>query len=141
MKRCKQCGEHFSPPPDKTGNARKYCSKTCRARAYNERKKEARRRYNKRNPRPRPPRIKLCEYCAQPFPSKHGKKYCSITCSKKVRQDQNNHNQKHYRAKHPKSDKQRYYDSLGNSNLREHRHKFFGDELKLVKHEKRRLHI
>lgn len=141
MRKCKQCGVKFTPPQSRNGNNMRYCSKACRAKAYNEQKKEARRRYNKRNPRPRPPRIRLCEYCAKAFSSRDGKKYCSDTCREKARQDQNNSNQKRYRIKHPKSDKQKYYDNLGNSNLREHRHHFFDDETKLIRAERRRLHI
>lgn len=141
MKTCKHCGVKFTPPQTRAGNNMKYCSKSCRAQAYNQRRKEAKRRYNKKNPRPRPPMIKLCEYCAKPFPSKNGRKYCSIPCRKKARQDQNNTHQKHYRATHPKSDKQKYYDNLGNSNLREHMNPFFDDETKLIRAERRRLHI
>ena len=141
MRKCKNCGAKFTPPKTRKGNNMRYCSEPCRAKAYNQRRKEAKRRYNQRNPRPRPPTIILCEYCAKPFPSKHGRKYCSIPCRKKARQDQNLYHQKHYRATHQKSDKQRYYDNLGNSNLREHRHKKFADEQRLVLAERRRLHI
>lgn len=141
MRKCKQCGVHFTPPGTRSGNNMRYCSKSCRAKAYNERRKEAKRRYNKRNPRPRKPTLKLCEYCAKPFSSKHGRIYCGLPCRKKARREQNNRHQKHYKATHPKSDKQRYFDNLGNSNLRQHRHPKFDDEKRLVHAERRRLHI
>lgn len=139
-KTCKQCGVTFTPPSTRKGNNMKYCSETCRAKAYNEQRKKARQKYNKKNPRTKYV-LKLCEYCGKPFISHNNIKYCSITCRQNSRREQNNNHVKHYKATHPKTEKQKYFDNLGTSNLRAHRKQNFNEERLLVLKEKWRLHI
>lgn len=139
-RKCKWCGQSFTPQSSRKGNAQKYCSQSCRAKAYDLERKLARERYNKDNPRIRSHNI-LCEWCAKPFVSTKNRKYCSIHCRKEARKEANVRYQTKYRLRRGKSDKQKYFENLGTSNLREHRHQRFADELRLIKTEKRRLHI
>lgn len=136
-KKCRWCGKQFTP----TIHLKRYCSDQCRALAYNENRRLARKRYNQKNPRKRPPTIRLCNWCAKPFTSRKGIIYCCIKCRKEARREQVNRNVKHYKLLRGKSDKQYYFDNLGNSNLREHRKKSFTDEEKVIRAEIRRLGI
>ena len=137
-RKCKWCGEMFTPPPHRNGNPMKYCTSSCRAKAYNLNRRKARKRYNTKQKKTV---IILCEWCGKPFTSTNNKKYCSILCRNEASREQNIKRQINYRLRRGKSDKQNYFENLGNSNLREHRKVDFDDEKRIVKAEKRRLHI
>jgi hypothetical protein len=141
MKECRACGRMFSPPQSPQGRAMKYCSEECRRRGYALRRREAKRRYRRRNPRGVVPVVQSCRWCGSSFLSRGGRLYCSDECRGFARREQVLLAVQRYRVCHPKSEQQRYFDNLGNSNLRGHRHDDFDDESRLVRAEKRRLHI
>lgn len=134
---CRWCGKSFTPSRDKKGNPQKYCSNSCRVKGYTRSKIEANRKYRKKHQG----KIIKCKWCGNNFLSRHGRCYCSVTCKKEARREQNIRHQIRYRIVHGKSDQQRYFDNLGASNLREHRKDCFDDELRLIKREMRRLHL
>ena len=136
---CKKCGKPYKVPTTRAGNARKYC-KECQLTAYTEHRKKARLKYNKLHPTNNG-RTRTCNWCAKPFLSTRGQRYCSPTCRKYARMEQNNKHQKKYRTRHGKTEKQDYFDNLGNSNLHEHPHSNTKKELIAIKKEKRRLGV
>ena len=136
-RKCKWCGKQFTPAPTKQGNPQKYCSQTCRVKGYTKAKIEANRKYRKKHQG----KQRKCRWCGTQFLSINGRCYCSIQCKKEARREQNLLHQLRYRVVHGKDEKQKYFDNLGTSNLREHCYSNFEDELKLVKKEIRRLHI
>lgn len=136
MRTCKWCGNEFTPSQDKSGNPQKYCSQRCRLKGYARAKIEANIRY-RRKYQGKPTK---CRWCGTIFLSIHGRYYCSNTCKKEARREQKLRYQQKYRIRGV-SDKQRYFENLGNSNLRQHRKNNFNDERNVVKSEKRRLGI
>ena len=135
---CRKCGKIFHVPKQ-GNNARKYCN-TCQIAVYREHRKKARMKYNKLHPVSRG-RVRSCNWCGVAFHSVRGQLYCSPRCRKFARMEQNNIHQKRYRQRHGKSEKQGYFDNLGNSNLGGHRVESDDEELKKIKREKRRLKI
>ena len=136
---CKKCGKPFKVPPNREGNARKYCNQ-CQITVYTEHRRKARLKYNKLHPHTNG-RTRICNWCANIFHSTNGQRYCSERCRKYARMEQNNIHQKKYRARHGKSEKQDYFDNLGNSNLHEHPHNSAKKELIAIKKEKKRLGV
>lgn len=135
-KKCEHCGNYFHYK----WNYQKYCTQ-CRPLVYNMLRRKARLKYNKLHPRTKFTTI-LCNWCGKPFISSNHRKYCSITCKKEARKEQNIRNVQKYRVRWGKSDKQKYFDELGNSNLTEHRNtKSFKDEQRMIRAELRRLHL
>lgn len=137
--KCKICGKpipHRKPPRD---NATKYCE-TCREEQYKKQQRKARQRYNKKH-RTTKITIKKCACCGQEFISTHHIAYCSETCRVNNKKELHIQHMNKYRATHPKSDKQRYFDNLGNSNLREKPQLDAERELRIIKNEIRRLKL
>ena len=74
MTKCPYCGVEFDP----NNSNRKYCSRSCKERAYYRRHRE--KNAGKRGGRPM---IKQCPCCGKTFePNKHypHQKYCSVRC-------------------------------------------------------------
>lgn len=115
----------------------KYCSQQCRLKGYAQARKEAKQRYKKSHKKINK---KKCAWCGKEFISTFGCKYCCIQHRKLMQAEQSRRTSIKYMLK-DLSDKQRYFRFLGNSNLREHKHDCFEDEERLVKAEKRRLHL
>lgn len=138
-KTCQWCGQKFTPPSQR-GNAQKYCSQYCRIKGYNKKHNIAQKKYQENKPKTTRIHIRKCRYCGKQYIGIRNNMYCSIQCKKYSRQEQSRRTSLKNNLK-GRSEKQLYFDNLGNSNLREHRHKKFKDEEKLIKAEKRRLRI
>lgn len=136
---CSSCGNPFSVPSNRKGNARKYCD-SCQIKEYQKRRRKAKLKYNRLHPIQRG-RVMSCNWCGKPFMSYKGMRYCSARCRRFARKEQNYLHQLKYQRRHGRTDKQRYFDNLGNSNLGEHCCEDVEKEMKKIKKEKRRLKI
>ncbi len=139
QKKCKKCGNTFKVPSTREGNARKYCTQ-CQVIVYKEHRNKARMKYNKLHPIQKG-RIRTCNWCAKQFLSFQGQLYCSVECRNFAVMEQNIRRQRRYKKLHGKSEKQEYFDNLGNSNLTAHCDSKPSTELRKIRKEKRRLGI
>lgn len=138
-KKCKKCGVEYVATPPKD-NARVYCH-SCSLEITKENRKKARQKYNRLHPYKPHTHTRRCNWCGMPFLSTRNQQYCSSRCRRYARQEQVLRAVQRYNTRKGKSEKQVYFDNLGNSNLREHRKEDYEDEERLIRAEKRRLRI
>lgn len=122
---CKECGKTYTPPTGRRGNAMKYCSTHCRIQAREKQRKAK-------------PYKTQCAWCGKELTTHHGIKYHEM-CRRYARQEQIRNAWHRYIKRYGLSMKQRYFNTLGNSNLHAQPAKTVSEEIRKIRNEKKRL--